>query len=146
MYGYDRSKQWRQRRTYHRRCLRLSVANAPAGFTAAVNAVVDYYESHFTNPVTVTIDVGYGEVAGMALDLGALGESETALTSVSYSQLETALANNANAIGDTALAASLSATSPVSGATYYIATAEAEALGLSAPVRASTATPVLAAR
>ena len=25
-----------------------SVANAPAGFTAAVNAVVDYYESHFT--------------------------------------------------------------------------------------------------
>ena len=42
-----------------------------------------------------------------------------------------ALANNANAIGDTAAAASLSATSPVSGATYYIPTAEAEALGIS---------------
>ena len=108
-----------------------SVANAPAGFTTAVNEVVNFYESHFSNPVTVTIDVGYGEVAGQALESGALGESETALTSVSYSQLESTLANNANAIGDTAAAASLSATSPVSGAAYYIATAEAEALGIS---------------
>ena len=109
----------------------LSVANAPTGFTTAVNDVVAYYESHFTNPVTITIDVGYGEVGGQALESGALGESETALTSVSYNQLETALTNNANAIGDSAAAASLSATSPVSGATYYMATAEAEALGIS---------------
>ena len=108
-----------------------SVANAPTGFTTAVNDVVAYYESHFTNPVTITIDVGYGEVGGQALESGALGESETALTSVSYNQLETALTNNANAIGDSAAAASLSATSPVSGATYYMATAEAEALGIS---------------
>ena len=107
-----------------------SVNNAPAGFTAAVNAVVDFYESHFSDPVTLTIDVGYGEVAGQALEAGALGESETALTSVSYSQLESALVNNANAIGDTPAAASLSSTSPVSGAAYFMATAEAEALGI----------------
>jgi len=107
-----------------------SVASAPAGFTAAVAAVVSYYESVFTDPVTVTIDLGYGEIDGQSLGAGALGESETYLTSVSYAQLESALATNANAIGDTAAAASLPATSPVSGQ-YWLSTAEAKALGIS---------------
>ena len=106
-----------------------SVANAPAGFTTAVAAVVSYFESIFSNPVTVTIDVGYGEIDGEALASGALGESETFLTSVSYAQLQSALVDNANAIGDTAAAASLPASSPVSGQ-FWVATAEAAALGL----------------
>jgi VCBS repeat-containing protein len=107
-----------------------SVNSAPAGFTAAVAAVVSYYESVFTDPVTITIDVGYGEIDGQRLVSGALGESETYLTSVSYSQLQSALVRNANAIGDTAAATSLPATSPVSGQ-YWLSTAEAEALGIS---------------
>src|SRR5579863_3713566 len=106
-----------------------SVQNAPAGFTAAVAAVVSYYESVFTDPVTLTIDVGYGEIGGQSLGSNALGESETYLTSVSYAQLQSALAKNANAIGDTAAAASLPATSPVSGQ-YWLSTAEAKALGI----------------
>ncbi len=106
-----------------------SVANAPAGFTQAVANVVAFYESHFSNPVTITIDVGYGEIDGQALEAFALGESEAYMTSVSYAQLQSALANNANAIGDTAAAASLAATSPVNGQ-YWIPTAEAKALGL----------------
>ena len=108
-----------------------SVANAPSGFTTAVGEVVSYYESHFSNPVTINIDVGYGEVAGQSLASGALGESETALTSVSYSQLQNALVTNADAIGDTAAAASLPTTSPISGGQYFMSTAEAEALGIS---------------
>ena len=107
-----------------------SVANAPSGFVTAVNSVVSFYESHFSNPITITIDVGYGEIAGQALGAGDLGESETYLTSVTYTQLQTALVTNANAIGDTAAAASLPSTSPVSGAQYWIPTAEAQALGL----------------
>jgi VCBS repeat-containing protein len=106
-----------------------SVANAPAGFTTAVDQVVSYFESHFTNPVTVTIDVGYGEVASQTLAPGALGESESYVTSTSYAALQSALVTNANAIGDRAAAASLPASSPVSG-TYWLTTAEAEALGL----------------
>ena len=108
-----------------------SVSHAPVGFTTAVDQVVSYYESHFSNPVTITIDVGYGEIAGQSLVAGALGESETALTSVSYAQLQSALVTNANAIGDTAAAASLPTTSPVAGGQYWLATAEAQALGLS---------------
>ena len=105
-----------------------SVENAPAGFTAAVAAVVSYYESVFTDPVTVTIDVGYGEIDGQSLGSNALGESETYLTSVSYAQLQSALVENADAIGDTAAVASLLAASPVSGG-YWLSTAEAKALG-----------------
>ena len=107
-----------------------SVANAPSAFKTAVESVVSFYESQFSNPVTITIDVGYGEVDGQSLGGGALGESIAFLTSVSYSALRSALVNNANAIGDSAAAASLPATSPVSGANYVLTTAEAEALGL----------------
>ena len=106
-----------------------SVANAPAGFTQAVANVVNFYESHFSNPVTITINVGYGEIDGQALQAFALGESEAYMTSVSYTQLQSALVNNANALGDAAAAASLAATSPVEGQ-YWIPTAEAQALGL----------------
>jgi VCBS repeat-containing protein len=106
-----------------------SVANAPAGFKAAVAQVVSFYESHFSDPVTVTIDVGYGEIAGQSMSANALGESETYLTSVSYASLRSALVNNANAIGDAAAVASLPATSPVSGQ-YWMSTAEAKALGV----------------
>ena len=52
-----------------------SVGSAPTGFTSVVNAVVQYYESTFTNPIAVNIDVGYGEVDNQALGSGALGES-----------------------------------------------------------------------
>ena len=106
-----------------------SVANAPVGFQAGVQSVVNYFESHFSNPISITIDVGYGEVNGQAMGGGALGESESYVTSVSYSALQSALVNNANAIGATAAAASLPTTSPVSGS-YWLTTAEAQALGL----------------
>ena len=108
----------------------LSVASAPAGFTQTIANVVAFYESQFSTPVTVTIDVGYGEIDGQSVEPGSLGESQANLTSVSYAQLEAALANNANAIGDAAAAASLSSTSPVNGQ-YWIPTAEAKALGIS---------------
>ena len=99
-------------------------------FMTTVEQVVSYYESHFSNPITIIIDVGCGEVDGQSLGFGAIGESETVLTSVSYSALEAALVANANAIGDTAAAASLPTTSPVNG-TWWVSTAEAQALGLS---------------
>src|SRR5271166_5792003 len=68
-----------------------SQSSLPAGFVAAVNYVVNYYESVFTNPVTVNIDVGYGEIDGQSLGSGALGESETYIDSVAYSQAVAAL-------------------------------------------------------
>jgi hypothetical protein len=106
-----------------------STASAPASFKAAVTAAVQYYESQFTNPITINIDVGYGEVANQSLGSGALGESESYISSYSYSQLRSALVAKATANGDTSAVASLSATNPASG-TFYVTTAEAKALGL----------------
>ena len=34
----------------------------PNGFVAAVDYVTNYFDSLFTNPVTIHIDVGYGEI------------------------------------------------------------------------------------
>jgi hypothetical protein len=51
-----------------------SVGSAPAGFTSTVNAVVQYFETQFTDPITLNISVGYGEVGGQALGSGALGD------------------------------------------------------------------------
>jgi hypothetical protein len=67
----------------------------PPGFVAAVNYVVNYFDSVFSNPVTVNINVGYGEIAGVALGSGALGESETYINSADYGTVVNALKANA---------------------------------------------------
>ena len=109
-----------------------STSSLPSGFVAAVNYVVNYYESLFTTPTTVNIDVGYGEIGGQSLGSNALGESESFLAAYSYSAIKSALANS-----DPSAAASLPATQPVSG-TMWLATAEAKALGLT-PSQPTTA-------
>ena len=108
-----------------------SVNSAPAAFKTDVMAVVQYLESKFTDPITVNINVGYGQIDGQPLDAGALGESSTFLSSFTYSQLKNALVADAKTSTDAAAIASLPATDPVSGThSYWIATAEAKALGL----------------
>ena len=52
-----------------------SVSGAPSGFTAAVTAVAQVLDNLFTNNITLTIDVGWGEVDGQAMGANALGES-----------------------------------------------------------------------
>jgi Ca2+-binding RTX toxin-like protein len=108
-----------------------SVNNAPAAFKTDVTAAVQYFESHFTDHVTITIDVGYGEVGGYSLGSGALGESLTYLSSYSYSQIKGALTADAKTADDATSVASLPTTSPVAG-TFWTSTAEAKALGLMA--------------
>ena len=107
-----------------------SVSSAPAGFMTEVNAAVQYLESLYNDPITITIDVGYGEVAGSRLGSGALGESETYLNSYSYSQLVTAMKADATSASDTSAIASLLATNPTGNGTFWVSTAESKALGL----------------
>ena len=107
-----------------------SVASAPAGFTTTVNAVFQYFQSQFTDPISVNISVGYGEVGGQALGSGALGESLTYLSSYGYSQLLGALTADATTATDQTAVASLPASNPAGGANYLVPTAEAKALGL----------------
>jgi hypothetical protein len=108
-----------------------SVSNAPAGFSNAITDVVNYYESVFSDPISVNIDVGWGEVARQSLS-GALGASETNLGGFSYSQVKTALAADAKSADDATAIASLPGSDPTGGGSFVLATAEAKALGLSA--------------
>ena len=66
-----------------------SVNSLPAGFVSDVSYVTQYFDQLFTSPITVTIDLGYGEIAGNPItqqaDPNTLGESEVAnYTTVSY--------------------------------------------------------------
>ncbi len=108
-----------------------SVASAPAGFETGVMAAVQYLESQFANPVTINIDVGYGEIDGTSLSSDDLGESYYYLNSLSYSSLVGALKANATSATAAAAVASLPATSPVNG-TFWATSAQEKALGLSA--------------
>lgn len=108
-----------------------STAKAPAGFDQDIATVAqDLVNALSTsNPVTVTIDVGYGEVAGSRLSAGVLGESDTFYQTVPGSTASAQYANLASAYS--ASADPLPETDPVSGnQQWWVTTAEGEALGL----------------
>ncbi len=98
-----------------------SVGNAPAGFTSVVQKVADFFANAFQdlNHITIHIDVGYGEVDGMRMGIGALGESVTNLQDVSYSSLASAYS-----------ASGLSLGSSVPAGNLYVSYGEAKALNI----------------
>jgi len=106
-----------------------SVNSAPAAFKTVFNEVIQFLATTFSNPITINLEVGWGEVDGVALASGSLGESEENLVSPSYAQITSALAANATSSADASAVASLPSTSPVSGS-YYLTRANAKALGL----------------
>ena len=54
-----------------------SVNNAPAGFMTDVIAAASYLASQFSDPVTLNIRVGYGEVAGILVQARSARASPT---------------------------------------------------------------------
>ena len=113
-----------------------SVANAPAGFVAAVNYVVNYYDTLFTNNVTVNINVGYGEIAGQTMAAGALGATSVSYAGESYTSVVNALQADRLLAEGAPGATALPATSPLSGS-LFMPQAEAQALGLTTAVSTS---------
>src|SRR5439155_5665969 len=92
--------------------------------------VANFYASTFSDPVTVNINVGYGEVGGSALPSGALGASLTYLASTSYSRLASALKLDASSADDASAVKSLPSSDPTTGfGRYWVSTAEGKALG-----------------
>lgn len=123
-----------------------STNNAPLNFRAGVKTAVHYFLDHFASPITITINVGWGEVAGQRLSSNALGESETNIYQYSYSQLYGAMANQvaAGTPDQVAALASLpnpttSPNGPISGTpNYWVSSADAKALNLPLPTGASS--------
>jgi hypothetical protein len=102
-----------------------SVSSAPAGFQADVEAVAQYFEGRFLDPVTINLTISYGPLPPTALGGLVLGQSQNSgVSSFSYDQIRAALAASG-------LAATLPAADPISGNhTYLLDTAQQKALGL----------------
>ena len=106
-----------------------------ADFESAVNAAVAFYDKAIANPIDVTIDFGWGEVDDLPLGSGDVGSSEANWQSVSYSQLAAAAtaADTTSSLQEAA-AKLLPAADPTNGsADFLVASAQAQALGLSLP-------------
>src|SRR5215475_3113834 len=108
------------------------LGNLPSGFVASIQAAAHFLESIFTNPITINIDVGYGEIGGQNLPQGALGESQTFFNQYSYSAIRSALVANAASAAQLSAVSTLPASDPTPGGNgnYWVATSEAKALGL----------------
>ena len=107
-----------------------SVNRAPAGFKTAMAYAAGVLDHLITNPITVTIDVGYGEVAGQSLGEGVLGESSPNTDTLPYSEVKSALAANAETPAAQEAVANLPAADPTGGTGVQVAYAEELALGL----------------
>ena len=108
-----------------------STSSAPAGFFTAFNDAIQFYETTFNDPITINMNVGWGEINGHPLSPGDLGNSLTNQQGFySYSQIKPALQKDAKSTADATAVANLPATYPVSGAPFVMSDAEAKALGL----------------
>ena len=98
-----------------------SVVNAPHGFMQAVVDAAKYYTTLFSNREVITINVGYGEIAGGPLN--ALSESESYVYQTNYTAVTTALTGDGF---------NFSATNePTSSQSQFLVTsAEAKTLGI----------------
>ena len=106
-----------------------SVASAPSGFTTGVMAAVQYFESHFFNPVTININVGWGEIGGIAVSsLGASGSNWYGYYSAS--QMDSYLKNTATSTADQTAYSHLPSSAPAGTAGYWVTSAQAKALGM----------------
>ena len=106
-----------------------SVANAPSAFVSAVLAAAQFLESQFTDPVTMNISVGYGEVDGYTLGGNTLGANLSYLVQATYAATRNALVRDATSPDDATALASLPASSP-RGGNVWLTTAQAKALDL----------------
>jgi hypothetical protein len=113
-----------------------------SGYVSAINEAIGKLESLITNPITITIDFGWGEAGQQgtgeqAVPAGDIGIGAPAvLGAYSWSQiypaLETTFASG-SAVQQAALA-TLSATNPTGGGLFAVGEAQAEALGLNTAV------------
>ena len=108
-----------------------STASAPAGFFTAFDDAIQFYEAEFTDPITINLHVGWGEIDGNGLNFGDLGQSATNQQGFyTNSQVKTALTNDATSAADATAIANLPAADPTGGAHFVMSDAEAKALGL----------------
>ena len=110
-----------------------STAAAPAGFFTAFNNAIQFYETNFTSPITINLQVGWGEVNGQALTPGFLGESQAGQPGFfHYDTIKAALVSHAKSAADLTSIANMPASDPTNNATFKVSRAQSKALGFMA--------------
>ncbi len=107
-----------------------STKSAPAGFFTAVQAAVNYWDATIENPITLTMQFGYGKVDGQAIDSGALAENIEEGYYFNYSDVVAGLASTAFSAADHTSVATLGSDDPTNGGQFFVTAAEADVLGL----------------
>ncbi len=108
-----------------------SVSSAPAGFQTALAAAAQQIDNLITNPIILNISVGYGEVNGVPLGAGDLGEGGPAAgQDVTYAQLRSYLGGNSTSPVDASSVANLPAADPTGGSAFFISSSQEKAWGL----------------
>ena len=102
----------------------------PAGFKSTINSVVQFFEARFADPITITIDVGFGEVNGSPIT-SSLSASALSVQLSSFNAIEAALAGDSSTTDDASFVGHLPGTDPTGGGLFSITSAQAIALGLS---------------
>jgi hypothetical protein len=83
----------------------------------------------FSDPVTVNINIGYGEYAGMLLGASALASTDFNYQFVSYAALVSALKAKAKTPNDLSACSFFPVVDPGAGIQWYVTNAQAKALG-----------------
>lgn len=107
-----------------------STGGAPSAFFTVLNAVVQFFEDTYNDPITINIEVGWGEANGEILPDGALGVAYTDVVTFSYAQVRSALIADATTADDATAISFVPASDPYPSFTWEMARAEAKALGL----------------
>ena len=109
-----------------------SVANAPTGFKGALQAAANVLDSALAgSDITVTVDVGWGELNGSPISGGILGEAEPASGQwLSYNQLVADLRAHPTSAEDRTFLSHLPASDPGNGESWFVPRAQQKALGL----------------
>jgi hypothetical protein len=116
-----------------------STSTAPSWFVSAIQSAANILGNSILNPVTVTIQVGWGEIAGTPLFANASGEgcpstefAPSATTqATNYAAISSALVSAATTNGASSVAANIPSANPFGGYNLTISTAEAKAFGWS---------------
>jgi hypothetical protein len=106
---------------------------APAAFKTALQTGANIIDSAITNPITVNIQVGWGENAGTLVDSTAVGTGapQPNGATVTYAQLVNALTATASSNNCSYITANLPKTDPTGGSGQWtLYTAQAAALNL----------------
>jgi hypothetical protein len=108
-----------------------STQGAPANFFAGLSAAVQILDSLIATPITVNIQVGYGDINGSPLP-GTVSEGGPTAYSqyLYYSQLKAILANYANSPTSVAALASLPNSDPTNGDGFFLSAAQEKAFGI----------------